>query len=263
MTNNFLYDNLTWKSFLSSAAKDIKEYNGIYSWKMLNKYQLAFSRPLTFNDIDYLLQFKDFSSYYVSMDNIDILKKVFKVKKTRNNSVIVPIENFSLMGNKYIKIRTAINKNIKSNFELSDDLKSYDDILVCLKRWDDTSGEKHFQVRSGKNRYFFKNQLHKEGISLFIYDANKLIAFGVLSLPNTDGCSSYVVGKALCYDYKGLSEYADVMLYKKAQQLGVKTVNMAGGKDSVIDYKMKFPNAYILDGFAIKVSTINEINNVI
>ena len=143
------------------------------------------------------------------------------------------------------------NMNAK-NFEIVYDYKKYDDILLFLERWDDTCGEKHFQSRTGKNKYFFKNNFHKEGISMFIYDGDRMIAFGVLSLPNIDGVSSYVIGKALCYDYKGLSEYADVKLYEIGRNNGVKEVNLGGGKDSVVFYKMKFPNAYRIESFDIK-----------
>ena len=261
MKENFLNNEIAWKSFLSSVAKEITEYNGLYSWSIYSKYQMAFSRPLIEDDLLYLSKFKKFSAFYLSKDDIDILEKNYSVDKSKDFGVVIPIENFSLVGNNYIKIRTAINKCSRMGFEVLDNYKKFDDILDILNRWDDTCGEKHFQSRTGKNKYFFKNNFHKDGIPIFIYDKERLIAFGVLSKPNKDGCSAYVIGKALCYDYKGLSEFADVELYKAGQKFGIKEVNLGGGKPSVVTYKMKFPNAYKIESFDVRCTIKENIDS--
>ena len=269
--SSFLHNNLAWKSFLSSVAKDIKENNGICSWVIQGKNQIAITRKVKVEDLDYLVSFKKFSTYYLADDDINILKDKFDIKSSRDDDIIIPIENFSLSGNKYTKIRGCINRCKKLNLTIERDYRKFDDILYILNRWDDTSGEKHFQSRIGKNKYFFKNNLHKEGISIFIYDGDKLIAFGVLSKPDINGYSAYVIGKALCYDYSGLSEYADVMLYEEGIKNGIKFVNMGGGKDSVVFYKMKFPGAYKRESYDIsaiikeeskKESLVDKIDNI-
>jgi len=236
-------------------ARDINEHDGIFSWSIYSKYQIAFSRHVKESDLIYLNNFDKFTSFYLDLADIDILSKQYKITKSRDDDIIIPIENFSLKGNKYIKIRTCINNNQKRNFTIENNYRDYNDVLEFLKRWDDTCGERHFQSRTGKNKYFFKHNFHLEGISVFIYDANKLIAFGVLSCP-VDGKSAYVIGKALSLDYKGLSEYCDVLLYEKARLLNVKEVNLGGGDKGVVFYKMKFPNAYRRESYDIKAMRI-------
>jgi hypothetical protein len=242
-------NDLSWKSFLSTVTKNINDNEMYSSWDIYGKTKLGFKREVAESDLD-TFNIEQFSAFYVTPEDIDILSKKYKINKSKDDSVVIPIKDFSLKGRKYNDLRTAFNKNDKRNFEIIDYLKSYDDMEQFLLSWDETSGEKHFQSRIGKNRFFFKKQFEREGISLFIYDEDKLIGWGVLSKP-IDGYSAYVAGKALCYDYKGMSEYADIILYEYARTKGVEFVDLGGGKPSVFKYKMKFPKAYISEGFDI------------
>lgn len=251
----FLSNNLAYKSFLSSVAKDIEEYDGIYSWRIYKNIQVAFTRPIVEKDLVYLNKFNIFSSYYLTVNDISILNSVYSISKSKDNDIVIPVENFSLdslSGRKYSDIRHAMNRNIKKNFRICNNFDKIEDILVFLDRWDDTSGEKYFQSRAGKNRYFFRNNFHLEGHSLFIYDNDKIIAFGVLSKVDVDGYSSYVIGKSLCHDYSGISEYADVLIFLIAKDNGIKMVNMGGGVSAVVNYKKKFPNYFELENYDIR-----------
>jgi len=235
-------------------TKDIKESNGIYSWKVRNNTSIVISRHVLESDIDYLSSFIPFSTYYLPEEDISVLNSYFKIKKAREDSVVIPIENLSLKGNKFGRIRWAVNHNSKKNFTITNNLYEYEDLLEFINTWDETSGDKYFQVRTGKNKYFFKNLFHKEGISVFVYDVDRLIGWGVLSNPDNNGYSSYVLGKALCLEYSGLSEYVDIKVYEEGIKRGIKFVNLGGGSNNVIGYKLKFPGAYALKTFDVKVS---------
>jgi hypothetical protein len=252
---NFLHNDLAWKSFLSIVAKNIQDNGTFYSWEIYGKTQVAFKEPLTQKIVDNI-NFDKFKAFYLDQNDVQLLSNKFKLNKERDDSVIIPIKDFSLKGRKFNDLRNSVNRYSKlNNITIEDDLRSYKDMLDFLERWDDTCGEKHFQSRTGKNKYFFKNKLHKEGISIFIYDEDKLIAWGVLSKP-TNGYSAYVLGKALCYDYKGLAEYADIMLYEKAKNLNVEEVDLGGGKGSVVKYKMKFPKSYLKECYDVRATKI-------
>lgn len=235
---------------MSSVAKNIVVNDGICSWEIYKKTQIAFCRPVQEKDLEYLSRFDKFNSFYVFGSDIEILSSVYDIKRTRIDDVVVPLEDFSLKGSKFRGLRYSLNYNNKKNFTILDDFLCLNDAMDMLKEWEDTCGEKYFRVRTGKNKYFFKNYLHKEGISLFVYDGSKLIAFGVLSIPN-NGNSAYVAGKALCGDYPYLSEFTDIKLYKKAIKMGVTSVNMGGGSSSLMYYKSKFPKAYAMESFNI------------
>jgi hypothetical protein len=237
-------------------TKEIKEYNGIYSWQVKSKTSVVISRPILETDIDYLKHLVPFATYYIPEQETLLLGKYFKIKRTREDSVVIPIENLSLKGNRFLKIRGSVNYNNKKNFILTSDFYKYEDVLDFINRWDETSGNKYFQVRTGKNKYFFKKGFHREGISLFVYDNSKLIGWGVLSNPDINGYSSYVIGKALCLDYRGLSEYVDIKMYEEGVKHGVKFVNLGGGSSAVIDYKLKFPGSFVLKTFDVKINGV-------
>ena len=82
ISSTFLYNDLSWKTFLSSVAKDISINNGIASWTINKKLQLSFNRQLVESDLDYInsLNFKEFSSCYVKKEDISILSKKYIIK---------------------------------------------------------------------------------------------------------------------------------------------------------------------------------------
>lgn len=146
--------------------------------------------------------------FYFSLKDIFVLKQKYQVNKNKDPDIAINLERFSLCGKKYRDIRNYVNR-YNNKFEIVDnykDIKDIKDIYKMIERWDDTSGEKYYQVRTGKNKYYFLNNLHKGCINVFIYDGEKLISFAVLSPADDEGYSSYIIGKALCIDYPGLSE---------------------------------------------------------
>lgn len=224
---------------LGRASKEIRDNADIYSWKVNGKNHLMFGRGLVESDIDYLKGFLPFGFYYAEEGNLDFLRKHFKVKREKSYAIEIDIENIDLSGKRYKNIRNAINKAGKYGIEFFDNYKKIEDVEIFIDRWEDTSGENKFRSFANKNIYFFENNLHIGCINLFGYIGDKLISFGVLS--NRE-YSAYIIGKALCYDYPGLSEYTDLKLYEKARGSGVKMVNLSGGTNRVVFYKKKMQN---------------------
>ena len=155
----------------------------------------------------------------------------------------------SLAGKKFKGLRGSINKAEKYELTIQDHYNNYDDILEMLERWGQTLGVKYFQDRSGKHKYFFKENLEKDCINIFMYDKEKLVSFAVVSPPNSNHCSSYVAGKANSIDFPGLSELTDWLIYEKAALKGVEYVSLGGGGKSMRNYKMKFPGAFALESY--------------
>ena len=58
--------------------------------------------------------------------------------------------------------------------------------------------------------------------------------------PNINGTCSYVLGKALYKRFYGLSEFADVELYKLGVAAGITQVNMGQASKGLLQYKTKF-----------------------
>lgn len=91
--------------------------------------------------------------------------------------------------------------------------------------------------------YFFKQGYHKDCDCVFIYRENELVAFGVAS-PMINGECSYILGKALAITYPGMSEFADIQLYKKLfNKYGKFKIDMGMGMKGLLSYKEKFPGA--------------------
>ena len=83
---------------------------------------------------------------------------------------------------------------------------------------------------------------YKDCINVLIYKGEELVSFASAS-PPIDGCSTYVIGKALCNKYAGLSEYTDLLLYNKLKNIGCDIVNMGQATKGLVYYKAKFPNS--------------------
>lgn len=233
-------NNQSWKCLLGPQAKII-EHDSLFVWQVGKKFHFSTDHKLNDLEINYLKTYNEISFHYINKDNFDILNNIFKLEKDRNISVSFNIEDLSFKGRKYHGIRWAINKN-KNKFELLDNYKNINDVKVMLKSWSLTSGEKYFRDFSGKNFYFINNNFHVNNIPLFIYDGAKLISFGVLSNPE-ENWSSYIIGKALCKEYPGLSEFTDIELYKKGIEQGVKNVNLGQATKGLVYFKEKFPNS--------------------
>lgn len=236
---NFI-NKYSWKSFLSIATKDVKQENGFYWFKTQKSKQLLKDRPLEKSDFEFLKTLMPFNYFYFSLDDINLLQTEFKIEKGKDPDIGIEIQDLSLRGKKYRDIRNYLNR-YEGKFEILDNFKDIKDIYKMLERWDDTCGDKYFQVRTGKNRYYFSNNFHKGCINTFVYDKDDLISFAILS---PGECSSYILGKALCLDYHGLSEFTDMVAYKKANLNGVKVVNLGGGSRKLREYKKKFPHSF-------------------
>lgn len=225
----------SWKCLLGKQSKNIKEENGIYFWEVGKKKHFCTDRILTQEDLS---KVKDHSFHYMTKENINILGKV---TKTKNTSVIIDLDKFTISGNKNSGLRHSINLAKKSDLIIQDHFDNIVDVKVMLNEWSEALAEKYFRDFSGKNEYFYSNNFHKDCINLFIYNKDKkLLSFATASVG--DNCS-YIIGKALCNKVYGLSEYTDYLLYQKLIDSKVKSINLGQASKGLLFYKMKFPGA--------------------
>ena len=243
-------DKYSYKSFLSTQSKTVLEQDGIFCWRTRKNNQLSSDHILTDADIPLLKSLAPFNFFYFDPKDVELLKNSgFNVKARKDPDITIPIKHMSLTGKKFKGLRGSINKAEKYELTIQDHYNNYDDILKMLARWSMTIGAKYFQDRSGKHKYFFKENLEKDCINIFMYDKEKLVSFAVISPPNLSSCSSYVAGKALSIDLPGLSEYTDWVAYERAALKGVEYVSLGGGGKSMRNYKMKFPGAFALESY--------------
>jgi hypothetical protein len=242
MKNGYI-DKSSWYGLLGVRGKIIDVNDEFAVWEVKNTNVAIFNN---ISDIDKLDKHLPFNTYYLNDEKVDLLKDRFNLKKTKAVSASINIEGLStnsFVGRRLRNLRLSINKGRGYNLEIRDELKSSKDMKEMISRWSVLSGEKYFQDRSGKNVFYYDNGFHGGCINLFLYDKDKLVSFGTLSMPE-EGHSSYINGKALCMDYPGISEYTDVLLYEKAKDYGVKSVNLGAAEKGLHFYKMKFPGAY-------------------
>jgi hypothetical protein len=259
MATNYI-NEYSWRSFLGIQAKNISYNDKFISWEINKKRQLIKTNNLCEDDLLFIKSIVPFSFFYFSKKDVEILEILerdgYSVSARKDPDIIIPVSNINYNGKAFRDIRWSINKISKMNIEILSDFKNFDDILKMLTIWGDTSAMKYFQDRSGKNKFFFKNNFHKDCINVFLYDKERLIGFAVLSPPDKSFNCSYIIGKSLCLiknddgvSYSGLSEYIDDLAYRKANELGAKTVNLGGGLKGTCAYKLKFPGAYKSDTY--------------
>jgi len=232
-------DRYSWKCLLGPQSKDIKENKLLSTWRVRNKTHIVLFEPL--EDTNILENYIPLSFYYIELEDLNKIKKVYKVKSTKVNTTCIDLTKIDdLKKRKYKSLRRKINSCKEYNLEILDDYKSINDLYEMIKIWNADSGDKYFRNFSGKNKYFYSSGFHKDCINSFCYDKGKLVAFGSLS-PNNNGNSSFIIGKALNYKYNGLSEFLDFSLYKKAIRQGVKVVNLGASYSTGIkNYKNKW-----------------------
>jgi hypothetical protein len=239
----------SFRCLLGKQSKDVIIKDNLFLWKVGKKQHMVISGSLTNNNINDLknyLQNSPCNFHYISQENLHILKQHFTVDKSNHESVILDITDLSFKGNSHANksVRHALNRCSKEHFTLQTNFRDILDIEKLRNEWSDLYTAKLFRDNSSKNQYFYTQGFHLGLISLFIYKDNDLVSFGTLSQPDDRGYCSYVVGKALFKRHYGLSEYADVELYKLGQTAGVKVVNMgAADNDGLMNYKSKFPHS--------------------
>jgi hypothetical protein len=232
----------SYKCLLGKFSKNINDLNNIYSWTVHQKRDLATCKQLTEDDLEYISSMIPLNFHYLSESNLLFLKKHFNLRRTRNTSIILDITDLSLQGHKMKNVRYSFNRCSKNTFEICDNFKDIKDVQIMIDEWANNYTDKYFRNFSGKNVHFFKNDFHKDCINIFVYDNKDLISFGSIS-PVINGTSTYIIGKALYKRYYGLSEWTDIMLYKKAQMYGIEKVNMGRALKTLYFYKNKFPGS--------------------
>jgi phosphatidylglycerol lysyltransferase-like protein len=232
----------SFRCLLGVQSRDIEILDNLFVWKVSKKQHFSVEGCLTPSNIENLKKIAPSNFHYINQENLDILKQNFKVDKAKNLSIVLNIEDLSFSGNQNKSIRHCLNRANKEGFVLENNYRKIEDVKLLVKEWGDNYTDHYFRNNSGKNFYFYHNNFHKDLISLFVYKKNDLVAFGTLSIPNAEGYSSYVLGKSLWKRFYGLSEFADVELYKLGQAAGIKKINMGQASKKLLDYKAKFPH---------------------
>jgi hypothetical protein len=232
---------------LGPQSKNIVISNNLFQWTVNKKNHFSILNNLLVDDIEKLKSFCPANFHYVDDNNLNFLKKFFKVSRSKHNSTELNFDNQSinLPGSHYKNIRNAINK-YDTKFIIKDNYNDIKDISNLINEWSDTFADKYFRDFSGKNFFYLKNNYHKECVNIFVYDNEKLISFGIASPPtdiDKNKYCTYIIGKALAKSYHGLSEYTDMLLYRKIFDLvGPFIVNMGQTEKGLVFYKNKFPN---------------------
>lgn len=232
----------SYKCLLGQQTKTDYISRNLYIWQVNSKMHFACSNKLELEDIEILKTLKPISFHYLSSENLEIIKNNFKITKSKELSIGIDIKNLEFKGRKHHGIRNSINKCAKLDLEVKDNYNNINDVKTMLNEWSNILAQKYFRDFSGKNLYFYKNNFHKDCINVFIYKEEELISFASAS-PPVDGCSTYIIGKALCNKYAGLSEYTDLLLYNKLKNIGCDIVNMGQATKGLVYYKAKFPNS--------------------
>lgn len=233
-------DKYSWRGFLGPQSKDITFRDMYAYWRTPKATNVVFFDG--FSDFSLVDELLPFTTYYVNSSLFNKLKERYEFSHRRTRSTIIGIDSLKITGRKMRNFRWAINNVSKMNLTIEEDYRSIDDIREMIKKWKLFAGEKYFQDRSSKNIYFYGHRYHEGCINLFCYDKDKLVSFGILSPPNK-GYSSYILGKSLYNEYKGLSEYTDIMLFRKGIENGVINVDMGDGGKDLMFYKNKFSSS--------------------
>jgi len=146
----------SWKSFLSTATREVHEENGFYWFKTRKNWQLLKDRDLVESDLDFIGTLLPVNFFYFSLKDIFVLKQKYEVSKNKDPDVGIKLDEFILRGNKYKDIRNYVNR-YNNKFEILNNYKDIKDIYKMIARWNDTSGDKYYQVRT------VRSHLNKRG----------------------------------------------------------------------------------------------------
>lgn len=228
----------SFKCLLGKQSKDVQITDDIFMWKVGKKQHFATNKDLTLVDLPLLQSIAPTNFHYLSESNMLFLKQHFQLHKVKNVSIIIDIQDLSFSGKANSSIRYCLNR-CKDQFTVETNFRDIKDVEKLIEEWSNDYTQGYFRDHSGKNTYFYRNNFHQECINLFLYHAADLVAFGTLTPPQ-NGISSYVIGKALYKRHYGLSEKADVELYKLGQAAGVKEANLGQASKGLLSYKTKF-----------------------
>lgn len=232
----------SFRCLLGRQSRNVQLYDRLFTWQVGKKNHFTTGSDLTLEDLPILTALEKSNFHYLSESNMLFLKQHFEVDRVKNRSVVLGIKDFSLVGGEMKSLRHAVNRCRSQNLELCSDYKKIDDVKKMIDEWSTLYTDSYFRDHSGKNLYFYQNNFHAQCINLFVYSGPDLVAFGTLS-PCQDGKASYVIGKSLFKRFYGLSEYTDVMLYRKGIEAGIESVNMGQASKGLLFYKSKFPNS--------------------
>lgn len=229
----------SWKCLLGRQSKNIHEENEIFFWEVSGRKNFCTDKLLHPDDLS-LISGANF--HYLSEENCNFLKSTAKVNKSKYHSTRIDLTQFSLVGNKFKSLRHAVNRGKSYNLTVEENYRSLNDVKAMIEEWSNVLAQKYFRDNSGKNYHFYNNNFHQECLNIFLYDGASLVAFGTAS-PGQEGYSSYILGKALCHRYYGLSEFTDYLLYQKCLENNIKIIDLGQTTGGMIHYKNKFGGA--------------------
>lgn len=234
-------DEYTAKCMLGPQAKEMTRVGSVYKWDVGKKHHFVVVGELDGNDVEYLREFGELNFHYIGKNNIDfLLKEGVKVEKSKLISYELSVDKIDYSGNKNKTIRNYMNRY--KDLSVFSNYKNISDVNTMVTEWSNTLGDKYFRDFSGKTKYFLANNYHIGCTSLFFYDGEKLVSFGVAS--PVSGCyCTYVLGKALAKSYPGLSEFTDMRLYSEVfKKNGPFKINLGKASGGLADYKKKLFN---------------------
>jgi len=234
-------DEYSWRGLYGPQAKDIIQTKDMATWTVQNKRKgVLFS-----NDIDTNLPNKIF---YATKEQVKIISQKHKIKKERIHSVCYELQKVvNISGKKNRGLRNRINR-YEDKIKILNNFQHIDDIIEFCDIWKNDYSLKYFANYVGRNRFFYDSNYHKDCFNVFLYDDSRLIGMGTASL------NTYIIGKALYKEYTGLSEFLDLMVYRKVYKNGGKIINLGmSGTSGLTDYKKKFPSAFIQEEYNVTI----------
>lgn len=239
-TNMSYINKYSWKCLLGKQSKNIQEGNEIYLWDVGKRKHFCCTRPLTITDLPLFAE--EINFHYLSIENCEFLKTHKKITRSKNIATTIDLTALSLVGNANKSLRHSINRGNSYNLTVESNYRDIKDVEIMINEWSEVLAEKYFRDNSGKNLHLYKNNYHLNCHNVFLYDGEALVSFGSAS-PNLNDTSSYILGKALCNRYYGLSEFTDYLLYQKCLLDGIKIIDLGQTTGGMTFYKNKFPGA--------------------
>jgi len=235
-------------SFYNLTCKPLPNDIGLIK----NKNQLVLFKQEYIEDAKMFLDgIKRIILFNLSEDNYDLfLKRGIKHDKSKSDSVISVFDGefFELQGKKYRHLRYRRNHYTKLfNFEIRDTVRSIYDFDVFIKKWNKMRKDAHFQLHTGYDVRFIKENLDRFKDNLvqkWVYDGDELVGYSIIDKAG-DGKYNLLCRKAFTDEkYTDLCMYIDYYAFKSIYDDIKKPylVNMGAGQKGVKQYKEnKFP----------------------